>query len=91
MGNEWEGENYCFSLWLCTIATYCLSIPPFSQTHKVLGESHPPSSLLRGSECASYTKSNPHGLSLDGSFVYVLPKVWHESCEGESPELTIAL
>ena len=68
-----------------------LHIPPFSQAHKVLGESYPPSSLFKVSEHVSYTKPNPHGLSLDGSFIYLLSKVWHKSYEGESPELTMAL
>lgn len=55
--------------------TPCLSILFFPKSCEVQSDSHPPSSLPSGSGHVSYTKLNPHGLSLDGSFISLLLKV----------------
>lgn len=69
-----------------------LSLPSFPKTCEVLVILPTPSLPSRPGHL-SYTKSNPHGLSQDGSLALIslLPNVWREWPERGSYEPTIAL
>ena len=71
MGNEWKSESYCFSLWLCTKATYCLTSPLFPKPIKSwVSPTHPPACLKYLNTSLTQNRTPMASLLMVPSFVY---------------------